>query len=90
MNDPWSNLIDTLAGTERKTPTTWPKRNVHRIMDDALMAAPQPRSSAPRPMMPQAAARRAAVAPPKRPEQVVRLRCPCTNCVAERSMRNAA
>ena len=89
MNDPWSTLIDTLAGTERKTPITWPKRNVHRIMDDTLMADPQPRSRALRPIMPPPV-RLATITPPKRPEQAMRLRCPCTNCVAERSMRNAA
>ena len=86
MNDPWSNLIDTLAGTERKTPTTWPKRNVHRIMDDTLTTDPQPRSRALRPNL----SPPVRVATPKRPEQGMRLRCPCTNCVAERSMRNAA
>ena len=87
MNDPWSNLIDTLAGTERKTPTTWPKRNVHRIMDDTLIADPQPRTL--RPILPPPV-RLATIMPPKRPEQGMRLRCPCTNCLAERSMRNAA
>jgi len=89
MNDPWSNLIDTLAGNERKTPTSWPQRNVHRIMDDTLMADPQPRSRMMRTMSPPPM-RMAMIAPPKRPEPVMRLRCPCTNCVAERSMRSAA
>jgi hypothetical protein len=87
MNDPWSNLIDTLAGTERKTPTTWPKRNVHRILDDTLTADPQPRSRALRPILPPPV-RLATMTPPKGPDQG--LRCPCTNCVAERLMRNAA
>ena len=89
MNDPWSNLIDTLAGAERKTPTTWAKRNVHRIMDDALIADPQPRSRSLRPIMPPPA-RLATIMAPKRPEQTMRLRCPCTNCAAERATRNAA
>lgn len=89
MNDPWSNLIDTLAGNERKTPTTWSQRSVHRIMDDTLMAAPQPRPRMLRAITPPPM-RLASVAPTKRPEQPMRLRCPCTNCVAERSQRTAA
>lgn len=89
MNDPWSNLIDTLAGNERKTPTSWPQRNVHRIMDDTLMADPQPRARMLRPITPPPV-RLTMVPPPKRPEQTMRLRCPCTNCVAERAQRSAA
>jgi hypothetical protein len=46
MNDPWSALVETLAGNARQTPIWWPERHVHRMMDDApaavLPSKPQP------------------------------------------------
>jgi hypothetical protein len=33
-DDPWSLLVETLAGTVRKTPASWPARRVHRMQDD--------------------------------------------------------
>ncbi len=35
MNDPWTTLVETLAGQRRALPSTWPARRVHRMMDDA-------------------------------------------------------
>lgn len=81
MNDPWSNLIDTLAGNEPKTPTWWPQSNVHRILDDSLTSAPRPRQRALRP--PEAPTRREAATPRFAP--LMRARCPCTNCKLERA-----
>ena len=84
MNDPWSNLIETLAGNERKTPSGWAQRSVHRIMDDSLMLDPQPRA---RSLGPAAEAVRRNV-PEQRPKPTMRLRCPCTTCSPERARRS--
>ena len=35
MNDPWSTLVEMLAGQRRASPASWPARRVHRMMDDA-------------------------------------------------------
>lgn len=45
MNDPWSALVETLAGNARQTPSWWPQRHVHRMMDDMPVTAlpPKPR-----------------------------------------------
>jgi len=52
MNDPWSNLVETLAGHRRTLPSSWPARRVHRMMDDARPAPPTPKAPPPlRPML---------------------------------------
>jgi hypothetical protein len=47
MNDPWSTLVETLSGTPRKTPSGWPARTVHRMMDDAPLVVLQPKKLPP-------------------------------------------
>ena len=81
MNDPWSNLVETLAGNERPTPSGWPQRKVHRIMDDSLMVDPQPR---PMPRRAPVSSMRGSAANSPRIEPAMRLRCPCTTCAQER------
>lgn len=74
MNNPWSNLVETLSGTEHRTPHSWPERRVHRMLDDAPPARSPAREPRPvvkvdrRPSMMQA------------PAPVMRSRCPCTEC----------
>jgi hypothetical protein len=51
-NDPWTTLVETLAGQRRVVPSSWPARRVHRMMDDAQQP-PQKRSALPpRPLPP--------------------------------------
>jgi hypothetical protein len=38
MKDPWSNLVETLAGQRRTSPESWPARRVHRLLDDTRAA----------------------------------------------------
>lgn len=53
MNDPWTTLVETLAGHRRVLPASWPARRVHRMMDDAQQAPAQKRSALPpRPLPP--------------------------------------
>lgn len=74
MSNPWSSLVETLSGTERKTPHTWPARRVHRIMDDGAPSKLLAREARPsvrgdrRPSLAQASV------------PVMRSRCPCTEC----------
>lgn len=51
MNDPWTTLVETLAGHRRVLPASWPTRRVHRMMDDAQVPA-QKRSAPLRPLPP--------------------------------------
>jgi len=34
MSNPWSTLVESLSGTQRQTPVSWPARKVHRMTDD--------------------------------------------------------
>jgi hypothetical protein len=74
MSNPWSTLVETLSGAERKTPHSWPERRVHRMMDDAPPGDPRTREARPvvkvgrGPLMSQG------------PAPVTRSRCPCREC----------
>lgn len=54
--DPWSSLVQSLAGRRRKPPESWPERKVHRMLDDLPAELlrregrrnPPPRTSEPR------------------------------------------
>jgi hypothetical protein len=74
MSDPWSTLIDSLSGTERTTPKSWPARKVHRMADDS----PPARLQKPAERAPQMKAQRAVLA--QWPGASPRLQCPCTAC----------
>ena len=53
MNDPWTTLVETLAGQRRVLPASWPARRIHRMMDDAHPVPAQKRSALPpRPLPP--------------------------------------
>jgi len=34
MNNPWLSLIAALSGRRVSTPSTWPVRQVHRLLED--------------------------------------------------------
>ena len=74
MSNPWSNLVNTLSGTECKTPLSWPERRVHRMMDDA----PPGKSPVAKPMPVSSVDRRPSLAQVQPP--VLRSRCPCRVC----------
>jgi hypothetical protein len=74
MSNTWSNLVDTLSGTQRKTPLTWPERRVHRMMDDA----PPGKTPVGKPMPVGSIDRRPSLA--QVPSPVMRSRCPCRVC----------
>jgi hypothetical protein len=52
MNDPWTNLVEMLAGQRRASPSSWPARRVHRMMDDATMQPRKRSTEPPRPLPP--------------------------------------
>jgi hypothetical protein len=52
MNDPWTTLVETLAGQRRVLPSTWPARRVHRMMDDAPHVPHKRSVLPPRPLPP--------------------------------------
>lgn len=77
MNDPWSNLIQSLSGKPAPRPDGWPARRVHRTFDDTERAEParpraKPLRAAPRPIVPGTL-----VTPATTP-----FRCTCNNCKA--------
>jgi hypothetical protein len=74
MSKPWSNLVDTLSGTQRTTPLSWPERRVHRMMDDA----PRGKSPVGKSMPVGRIDRRPSLA--QVPAPVLRSRCPCRVC----------
>lgn len=49
MNNPWSTLVESLSGTNRKTPVSWPARKVHRMMDDPPAGKPRHPATPPGP-----------------------------------------
>jgi len=52
MNDPWTTLVEMLAGQRRASPASWPARRVHRMMDDAPTQARRRSTEPPRAMPP--------------------------------------
>jgi hypothetical protein len=41
MRNPWTTLVESLSGAERKAPMVWPARRVHRVMDDPPASEPK-------------------------------------------------
>lgn len=78
MNDPWSNLIQSLSGTSVAGPDWWPARRVHRTLDDAeptpTRRVPQPRE---KPRLDNVGE---ATWSPTSPKP---FKCTCTNCRAQ-------
>ena len=77
MSTPWFSVIESLQGSRPSVPKDWSSRRVHRIADDALPDTKQVYLTR-RPD-----ARLGAVKP------VMRLRCPCTECVAKTGPRQS-
>lgn len=56
IDDPWSSLVHALAGQRRTQPEDWPRRKVHRMLDDLPVELlrqqrrpnPPPRAAGPR------------------------------------------
>jgi len=80
MNDPWSSLIQALAGAEHVTPGWWPARRVYRTFDEP---SPDPRSrtgAAAGTQRKRRADAPKATAPAASAAGTMKLTCPCTNC----------
>ena len=78
MSTPWFTVIQSLQGGLPSVPKDWSARRVHRIADDALPETKQVYLTR-RPDV-----RSVAVKP------VMRLRCPCTECVAKTGPRESS
>jgi len=77
MSTPWLSVIESLQGSAPPVPKDWSARRVHRIADDALPESKQVYLIR-RPDMPSGAVK-----------PVMRLRCPCTECIAKAGARES-
>ena len=77
MSTPWFSVIESLQGGSPPVPKDWSARRVHRIADDALPNTKQVF------LIRRPDVRPVAVRP------VMRLRCPCTECVAKAGPRES-
>jgi hypothetical protein len=82
MNDPWSNLIQSLSGTSVAGPEWWPARRVHRALDDAE-PPPTRRSAGPREKPRVGNVGETSWPSARSPTSPKPFKCTCTNCRAQ-------